>query len=103
MVLTYLLIGFNSGDQLILLILFLGISAAMVPGIVFALPPQVLGASFAAIGFGIEGTIMNIGAAVAQPAVGFVMDNTVSYIYPFITMAGFAAAGAIIAFTLKSR
>jgi predicted MFS family arabinose efflux permease len=103
MVITYLLIGFNSGDQLILLILFLGISAAMVPGIVFALPPQVLGSSFAAIGFGIEGTIMNIGASVAQPAVGFVMDNTVSNIYPFITMAGFAAAGAIIAFTLKSR
>jgi predicted MFS family arabinose efflux permease len=103
MICAVVLISLGSGNSLVFLILFYGASAAMVPGIVFALPSQVLGPAFAAIGFGIEGTMMNIGAGLAQPTIGFVIDATSSYIYPLVTMAGFAAMGAIVACTLKTR
>ena len=103
MVIVYLAIAFSSGNSLILLILLLGAFAAMVPGVILALPPQVLGPAFAAIGFGVEGTLMSIGAALAQPAVGFVIDFTNSYTFSFIAIAGFVATGAILSFTLKSR
>jgi fucose permease len=102
MTLAFALIGLTSGLTLIVSILFLGITAAMIPPIVSALPAQVLGPSLANVGFGITGACLNIGAALAQPFIGFVRDATQSYASCLLAMAVLSAMGAIVAYTLKT-
>jgi MFS family permease len=102
MTLAFALIGFTSGVTLVVSILLLGITAAMIPAVVSALPAQVLGPTLASLGFGITATCLNIGAAVAQPFIGFVRDTTQSYTPCLLGMAVLAAIGAIVAYTLKT-
>jgi MFS family permease len=100
---VFLAIAFASGVALITSILVLGIVAATVPPVAFALPAEILGPVLASAGFGITGICLNAGAAVAQPIVGFVLDSTQAYVPPLIAMALLSTIGAIIAYSLRTK
>lgn len=95
--------AFASNLTLVASILALGVAAAMTPPIVSALPPEILGTSLASLGFGITATCTNIGATLAQPSIGFILDTTQSYTPCLLGMAAFSAIGAILAYTLKTN
>jgi MFS family permease len=103
MALAFVAIAFTSDIGLIASILALGIAAAIVPPTASVLPVEILGPALASIGFGITGICLNIGAATAQPLIGFILDSTQAYVPPLIAMAVLSTIGAIIAYTLKTR
>jgi len=103
MTLAFVAIAYTSNLALVASILALGVAAAMIPPVVSALPAEILGPSLASLGFGITGVCMNIGGAVAQPFVGSLVDSTQSYAVSVLGMASLSAAGAIVAFLLKTR
>lgn len=103
MALAFLAAAFTSGMALIASILALGIAAATVPPIASALPVEILGPALAAAGFGISGICLNLGAAMAQPLIGFVLDYTHAYVPPLIAMAVLSVFGAIVAYSLKTK
>ncbi|MGQ9565425.1 MAG: MFS transporter [Candidatus Bathyarchaeales archaeon] len=103
MTFAFMSLAYTPNFALVASILALGISAAMIPPIVSALPAEILGSNLAGLGFGVTGMCMNIGGAVAQPFVGFMLDFTQSYAYCLLGMAGLSAAGAVVAFLLKTR
>lgn len=103
MMLAFVALAYTSDLVLVVLIVALGVAAAMIPPIASALPAEILGPSLASVGFGITGMCMNLGAASAQPLVGFLLDVTKSYTYCFLGMAVLSVFGAIVAYTLKTN
>jgi len=103
MTLAFVALAYTSNQALVISILALGATAAMVPPIASALPAEILGPSLASVGFGITGICLNIGAASAQPLVGFILDITESYMFCLLGMAALSAAGAVVAYALKTR
>jgi MFS family permease len=103
MTLAFVSFAFTSSLTLVASILTLGITAAMIPPIVSALPAEILGPSLASIGFGITAIGLNIGATLAQPLIGFLIDSTGSYAPAFYGMAVLSLIGAITAYTLKTK
>jgi MFS family permease len=103
MALAFLAAAFTSGIALITSVLILGIAAATVPPVASALPVEILGPALAGAGFGITGICLNMGAAMAQPLIGFVLDSTQAYVPPLIAMAVLSTIGAIIAYTLRTK
>lgn len=94
--------AYTSDLALVASILILGVTAAMVPSIASALPAEILGPSLASVGFSITGICLNLGAALAQPLVGFLLDVTKSYTFCLLGMAVLSAVGAIVAYALKT-
>jgi len=103
MTLAFVALAYTSNMNLVASILVLGITAATVPPIASALPAEILGPSLASVGFGITGICLNLGAALAQPLVGFLLDVTESYTLCLLGMAALSAIGAIVAYTLKTN
>jgi len=103
MMLAFVALAYTSDLALVASILALGVTAAMVPPIASALPAEILGPSLASVGFGITGICLNLGAASAQPLVGFLLDVTNSYVFCLLGMAVLSAVGAIVAYTLKTN
>lgn len=103
MALTFVALAYASDVTLIALILVLGFAAAMVPPIASALPAEILGPTLASVGFGITAMCLNLGAASAQPLVGFLLDVTQSYTLALLWMAGLSAIGMLVAYTLKTK
>jgi NNP family nitrate/nitrite transporter-like MFS transporter len=93
----------TSNLALVASIMVLGIAASMVPPTVFALTAEALGPSLAGISFGVTAICLNIGAALAPPIIGHLIDVTKSLTLSFMGMATFSATGAIAAYTLKTR
>jgi len=103
MMLAFVALAYTSNMALVVSIIALGVTAAMVPPITSALPAEILGPTLASIGFGITGICSNLGAASAQPLVGFLLDATESYTFCLLGMAALSAIGAIVAYTLKTN
>lgn len=103
MTLAFVALAFTSNLALVASILILGVTAAMIPPILSVLPAELLGPNLASVGFGITGICLNIGAALAQPLVGFLLDATKSYTFCLLGMASLSALGAIVAYTLKTN
>lgn len=103
MTLAFVALAYTSDLGLVASIVALGVTAAMVPPIASALPAEILGPSLASVGFGITGICLNLGAASAQPLVGFLLDVTKSYSFCLLGMAVLSAFGAIVAYTLKTN
>jgi MFS family permease len=101
MTMAFVLVGFTSDMALVASILFAGVAAAMIPAVQSALTAEVMRPSLLTIGFGITGTCLNIGAALAQPVIGFVRDATQSYTPCLLAIAALSAVGAMVAMTLK--
>lgn len=94
-------VAFTSGIALVASIIGLGVTAALVPPMVMAAPPKILGPALAGTGFGILAICLNIGLALAPPTIGLLIDITSSPIVIFLGMALFSTLGALVAFTLK--
>lgn len=94
-------VAFTSGIALVASIIGLGVAAALVPPMVMAAPPRILGPALAGTGFGILAICLNIGLALAPPIIGLLIDITSSPIVIFLGMALFSTLGALVAFTLK--
>jgi len=103
MTLAFVALAYTSEMALFASILALGVTAAMVPPIASALPAEILGPTLASVGFGITGICMNLGAASAQPLVGFLLDVTESYTFCLLGMAALSAIGALVAYTLRTN
>jgi len=103
MTLAFLALAYTSNLALIVSIIALGVTSAMVPPIVSAIPAEILGPRLASVGFGITGICMNIGVASVQPLIGFILDITESYTFCILGMATLSAFGALLAYTLKAN
>ncbi|MDH5689502.1 MAG: MFS transporter [Candidatus Bathyarchaeota archaeon] len=103
MTLAFTALAFTSNLALVASILALGITAAMIPPIASALPAEILGPDLASLGFGITGMCLSLGAALAQPLIGFLLDVTKSYTLCLLGMSTLSVIGAIVAYTLRSR
>jgi MFS family permease len=103
MMLAFISIALTSNLALIVSILALGVFAASIPPIASTLPAEILGPTLASVGFGITGICMNIGVALTQPLMGFILDTTKSYTVSLLVMALFSASGALMAYTLKTK
>jgi len=103
MTLVFVALAYTPNMALAVSILALGFTAAMVPPIASALPAEILGPTLASVGFGMTGIFSNLGAASAQPLVGFLLDVTKSYAFCLLGMAILSAVGAIVAYTLKTN
>ncbi|MFQ5836229.1 MAG: nitrate/nitrite transporter [Candidatus Bathyarchaeia archaeon] len=103
MTLVFVALAYSSNLALVASIVALGVTAAMVPPIVSILPAEILGPSLASVGFGITGICLSVGAAAAQPLIGFLLDVTKSYAFSLLGMAALSAVGAIVAYTLKTN
>lgn len=104
MTITFAMMAYTSDLTLIILLTaILGVMAAMVPPVISALPAEILGPGLASIGFGITGICLSIGAASAQPLVGFILDVTKSYTLSLLGIATLSAIGTITAYAMKTR
>jgi len=99
---TFVLLTYTSGSALEASIIVLGIAASMTPPIVMALPPEILGPSLAAVGFGVVAMCLNIGIAMGPPFVGLLLDITGSTSVSFMAMGFFTAIGGIVAHSLRT-
>jgi len=102
MMMSFIAVAYTSNLALTVFIMALGVTAAMVPPIVSVLPAEILGPSLASVGFGITGICLNLGVALTQPLIGFILDITESYTFSLLTMAALSAFGALVAYTLKT-
>lgn len=96
-------IAYASGTPVIVSIAALGVAAALVPPMVMASPPEILGPNLSGTGYGIVAICLNIGIALAPPFIGLLMDATYSQILAFSGMALFSAIGALVAYALKTK
>ena len=103
MTVAFVSLSFTSGLALIASIMFLGVAAGMTPPVASALPAEILGPDLASVGFGITGTCLNIGASLAQPLIGALLDVTSSYALCMIGMASLSALGVAVSARLKTR
>jgi MFS family permease len=95
--------GYALGSTLIISVMILGVAAAMVPPVVSTLPAEILESDAVGIGFGVLALCMNIGVALAAPLLGYFVDVTGSLVMSFAGIAAFSVAGAIVAYTLKTK
>ena len=95
--------GYAFGSALIVSVVVLGVAAAMVPPIVSTLPAEILEPDVVGVGFGVMAICLNIGVAVAAPLLGYLVDVTDSLVLSFAGIATFSIAGAIVAYTLRTK
>lgn len=100
---TLVAIAYSSSFYVIIPVIALGIGAALVPPMIMALPPEILGPEMSGRGFGIIAVCLNVGIAIAPPFTGLIMDVTSSPTLTYLTMALFSILGAAIACTLKAK
>ncbi len=97
------LVPITGGVLQVLLLVVLGLFAALTPPCIFALPPELVGPENAGVGFGVLNTTLNLGVVLGPLLVGRVLDMTHSEVATFSTMAFFAALGVLLAYFLKAR
>lgn len=95
-------VAYSSSVYVIIAVTVLGIAAALVPPMIMALPPEILGPEMSGTGFGVIAVCLNIGIAVAPPFTGLIIDITLSPTLTYLTMALFSILGATVAGTLKA-
>jgi MFS family permease len=91
------------GALLVLLLVVLGLFAALAPPSIFALPPELIGHENAGLGFGVLNTGLNVGVVLGPLIVGWALDMTHSEVVVFSLMSFFAALSALLAYLLKAR
>ncbi len=91
-----------AGSLLIIMMLALGLIAALVPAPTFALPADILPTSSLGLGFGIISSCLNIGIVIGPYTVGLLRDQTGSFSWGFVLMAVFALSGALPIVWLRS-
>jgi MFS family permease len=100
---TLLAIAYSASSYIIVPVVALGIAAALIPPMIMALPPEILGPKMSGTGFGIVAVCLNVGIAVATPLMGLIIDITLSPTLLYLTMALLSALGTAVAYTLKTK
>lgn len=95
--------GYTSDLALTASIAALGVTASMVPPIASALLAEISGPSLAGVSFGVMVICQNTGATLGPLLIGYVIDVTQSLTLSFLGMVMFSAAGAVVAYALKTR
>lgn len=95
--------GYTSDLALTASIVALGITASMVPPIASALLAEISGPTLAGVSFGVMVICQNTGATLGPLLIGYVIDVTQSLPLSFLGMVIFSAAGAVVAYALKTR
>jgi MFS family permease len=90
MALAILALFFNFSTSFLLLVILMGIFAAMIPAPIYSLPPEILKTGNVGLGFGVISTCSSIGLFVAPYLVGKAKDLTGSYQWSFILIAFFS-------------
>jgi MFS family permease len=104
MALAILALFFNFSTSFLLLVILMGIFAAMIPAPIYSLPPEILKPENVGLGFGVISTCSSMGLFVAPTLVGKVKDLTGSSRWSFIFIALFSFLVLIfILFTHRSR
>jgi MFS family permease len=98
-----LAMAYSGGPVLVGLIIALGLFSSMIPGIIQALPAEILGPGASGTGYAIMGICMNTGIAATQPLPGIILDTTGSYRLSLLSMAMLGALTAGVAYLLKSK
>jgi len=96
-------IAYTFDLTLLLSVIMLGVAAAMVPPMVMAVTADSLPLNLAGTGFSIVTLCQNIGISLSAPLAGYFFQTTRSLSLTFFGISLFAIAGAIVAFTLKSK
>jgi MFS family permease len=100
---TLFAIAYSASSYIIVPVVALGIAAALIPPMIMALPPEILGPKMSGTGFGIVAVCLNVGIAVATPLMGLIIDITLSPTLLYLTMALLSALGTAVAYTLKTK
>jgi len=90
MALAILVLFFNFSTSFLLIVILMGIFAAMIPAPIYSLPPEILKTENVGLGFGVISTCSSIGLFVAPYLVGKAKDLTGSYSWSFILIAFFS-------------
>jgi len=90
MALTILVLFFNFSSSFLLLVILMGIFAAMIPAPIYSLPPVMLKIENVGLGFGVLSTCSSIGLFVAPYLVGKTRDLTGSNHWSFILISLFS-------------
>ncbi len=91
------------GNVLVLSVIILGISAAMAPPMVMAIPAENLPSDLVGTGYSIVTLCQNLGTALSAPLAGYILQLTTSFELTFIGVALFAFASAGVGLTLKTQ
>ncbi len=100
---SFMAVAFASNLSLVASILVLGVTAAVIPPIVQSLPAEILGPTFASVGFGVIGMWANVGASVSQVLIGVLLDYTQSYVSCLLSLSALSFLGVVAACMLKTR
>lgn len=84
-------------------VVVLGIAAAMVPPIVMTVAAESLPSHLTGLSFSIVTLCQNLGIALAAPFAGYIIQTTQSVEMTLFGTAFFAFAGAVTAFTLRTK
>jgi len=104
MALTILALFFNFSSSFLLLVILMGIFAAMIPAPIYSLPPVMLKMENVGLGFGVLSTCSSIGLFVAPTLVGKTKDFTGSNHWSFILISLFSLLTMIFIFLVhRSR
>jgi MFS family permease len=90
MALAILVLFFNFSTSFLLIVILMGIFAAMIPAPIYSLPPEILKTGNVGLGFGVISTCSSIGLFFAPYLVGKAKDLTGSYRWSFILIAFFS-------------
>jgi MFS family permease len=102
--LTILALFLNFSSSFLLLVILMGIFAAMIPAPIYSLPPEILKTGNLGLGFGVISTCSSIGLFVAPYLVGKAKDLTGASGWSFILISLFSLLTMIfILFTHHSR
>lgn len=99
----FLLLPVAGSTLTVVLLVILGLFAALAPPCIFTIPPELVGQENAGLGFGVLNTALNLGVVFGPLLVGLVLDTTHSETAVFFTMGLFAVLGALFVYTLKIR
>jgi len=103
MALSLIASAYAVGNVLVLSIIILGVSAAMIPPMVMAIPAENLPSNLAGTGFSIITLCQNLGTALSAPLAGYFLQLTRSLEFTFFGVALFAFAGAVVGLTLRTK
>ncbi len=104
MALTILALFFNFSSSFLLLVILMGIFAAMIPAPIYSLPPVMLKIENVGLGFGVISTCSSVGLFLAPYLVGKTKDLTGSNHWSFILISLFSLLTMIFIFLVhRSR
>jgi len=99
----FFLIPNLSAEALAPTIILLGVMAAFIPPLAFALPAEIIDLKSVGLSFGVLNTCLSIGIFAGPLIIGLIMDLAYDKMLIFFTMAIFSFASLLLSLILKAR